>query len=518
VTLSLINRRRGERGNRIVSSEGIWLLSILAVGAFLRLFRVGHHSLWLDEAFSALLAQRDWGQIVSGTARDTMPPLYYLLLHPFLSLGSGETFLRLPSALWGIATIPLLYALGKDLFSEKAGLAGAGLLAGSPFHVFYSQEARMYSQLGFLSLLSAFCFWRAWQDRGKGYWLAFGLSTAAALYTHNMAILSLSALGVFALARWQRTRQKARSLAAALVGIGLLFLPWLLYLPDQIARVGGRFWVETPSALELLTTLGLFSFGYALPGPLIVVALTVALYAVFLTLFIAWRAWPGEGSGREALLFALCLFAVPLAVSFLVSLRWPVFLARTLMVSALAMLLLVGWGLTRTPRALVALLAVGGMALTGLSLYNFYANPAYAKPPLREAANYLAARFQNGDTVIHSSDSSYLAFAYYAPGLERHFLVGDPDYEGETTRGRTGRIAGIRPEGLAEVVSDRSRLWVVMVLDHNVAYQQQVNDLVDQRYPLISAADVGGIKVFLYDLKQSDASNLGERVQWARDP
>jgi len=165
----------------------------------------------------------------------------------------------------------------------------------------------------------------------------------------------------------------------------------------------------------------------------------------------------------------------------------------------------------------VFLLAVGGMALTGLSLYNFYANPAYAKPPLREVADYLAARFQDGDTIIHSSDSSYLAFAYYAPGLERHFLVGDPDYEGETTRGRTGRIAGIRPEGLAEVVSDRSRLWVVMVLDHNVAYQQQVNDLVGQRYPLISAADVGGIRVFLYDLRQGDASDLGERVQRARD-
>ncbi|UCC64843.1 MAG: hypothetical protein JSV36_07320, partial [Anaerolineae bacterium] len=70
----------------------------------------------------------------------------------------------------------------------------------------------------------------------------------------------------------------------------------------------------------------------------------------------------------------------------------------------------------------------------------------------------------------------------------------------------------------AEVVDDRGRLWVVMVLDHNVAYPPQVNDLVGQRYPLISAADVGGIKVLLYDLKQGDTSNLGERVQWARDP
>ena len=487
--------------NKIDSPERVWLPGIVVAGTFLRFFRVGHQSLWLDEAFSAILAQRDWGQIISGTAQDTMPPMYYLLLHAFLALGDGEIPVRLPSALWGVFTIPLLYVLGRRLFNEKVGLVSAGLLAISPFHIFYSQEARMYSQLGFLALLSAFCFLRAWQNGGKRDWLGFVLSTAAALYTQNMAFLLLAALGIFALSHWQKTRQKARALAIALGGIALFFLPWLLYLPDQVARVGSDFWVETPSVLELFTTLGLFLFGYALPPLLAIAALTVGLYAVFLTLFIGWRVFQSEEAERESLIFVFCLFIVPMTSTFLVSLLWPIFLARTLIVSALALLILLAWGLTRMPRSLAVLLIAPGLALVGLSLYNSYANPAYAKPPLREAADYLEAHFQDGDTAIHTSDSSYLAFAYYAPELKRHFLAGDPDYEEQTTRGRTGRVAGIRPESLEEIVSNQNQLWVIMVLDHNIEYQRGVKNRIDQRYHLVSVADVRGIKILLYNLK-----------------
>jgi len=477
-----------------------WLVGILALETFLRFFRLGHQSLWLDEAFSAIIAQRSWGQIIADTAQDTMPPLYYFVLHAFMALGDSEIVVRLPSVLWGVLTIPLLYALGRRLFDEKVGLASASLLAVNPFHIFYSQEARMYSQLGFFTLLSAFYFLRAWQDGKTRDWLGFVLSTAAALYTHNMAFLHLAALSTFAFLHWQEMKQKWQALTIALGGVTLLFLPWLLYLPEQVARVGSKFWVETPSILELFTTLGLFLFGYALLPTAMIAAFVVGLYAVFLTFFIGWRAFQKEEVNRESLSFLFCLCVVPMGSSFLISLLWPVFLARTFIISALALLILLAWGLMRTPRTLAALLIASGLALVSLSLYNFYANPAYAKPPMREAAEYLQAHFQAGDTVIHTSDSSYLTFAYYAPELERHFLVGDPDYENDTTRARTGRIAGIRPESLEEIVSGKDRLWLVVTLDHNVEYQQELKRHFDLRYPLLSEADVGGIKVLLYDL------------------
>ncbi|MCR4406249.1 MAG: glycosyltransferase family 39 protein [Anaerolineae bacterium] len=491
-----------------------WLVGILVMGAFLRLLLLGHQSLWLDEAFSVIIARRDWGQIIVSTAQDTMPPLYYFVLRAFLALGDGEFVVRLPSALWGMVTIPLLYALGRRLFSEKVGLMSALLLAVNPFHIFYSQEARMYSQLGFCTLLSAFFFLRAWQEGKKRDWLSFALSTVAALYTQNMAVLSLMALGVFALLHWREAMRKWRTLAIVLGSVILLFLPWLVYLPEQMARVGTQFWAETPSVLELFTTLSLFLFGHALSPAMVIAALIVGLYGVFLALFLGWRALREEGANREPLSFVLCLFAVPMGSSFLISQLWPIFLARTFIVSAFALLVLLAWGLVRMPRLLAALLIVPGLALVSLSLYNFYANPAYAKPPMREAAGYLQTHFRAGDTVIHTSDSSYLTFVYYAPELDRHFLIGDPDYERETTRGRTGRIAGIRPESLDEIVSGKSRLWLVVTLDHNPDYQKELKRQFDRRYPLLDATDVGGIGILLYDLNRGQDGK--ERELWGK--
>lgn len=69
--------------------------------------------------------------------------------------------------------------------------------------------------------------------------------------------------------------------------------------------------------------------------------------------------------------------------------------------------------------------------------------------------------------MVHTSDSSALAFKYYAPQLPNEFLAGDPDYVNETTRGRSGRIAGLVPREISEIISAHSRVWLVVALDHN---------------------------------------------------
>ena len=480
-----------------------WLpfTAILSLATFLRLFRLGTQSLWLDEAFSLILAQQGWSSIIANTARDTMPPLYYLLLHPFLSVNNSEASGRLLSALLGILTIPVIWSLGRRLFGRRVALLSALLLAINPFHIYYSQEARMYSQLGLFGLLAALCFFAAWQEGQARYWAVFVLSATATLYTHNTAFLLFLALGFFALLHWRQAWQRRKELALSLTGIAVLFLPWAARLPGQVGRVGGGFWLEAPPILKLLTTLALFLFGYALPPALSVAALIVALFAVFATALISWRVLREGTADRLALTFLLCLFFVPLLSSYLISLVYPIYLARTLMISALALLLLVAWGLTRIPHPVALLLALAGLALIGTSLFNYYANPDYAKPPLREAAAYVAAHYQPGDTILHISDSSYLTFAYYQPQLERHFPVGDPDYEQGTTRGRSGRLAGIEPETIVEITRDRQRLWLAVTLDHNFEHQREVKQRLDDCYPLLEHTQIGGIYLLLYDLR-----------------
>ena len=167
--------------------KGLHLLVILALivilGVALRVYDLGRKSLWTDEVASV----RDSKSIASMT-RSAQPPLYYFVLYLFRYMGTNEVILRLPSVVFGILTIALVYKVGKVFFGAKEGLVGAFLLSISTFHVYYSQEARMYTLLGFLSLLSLFFFYKSIKENKNTFWFAFVLSTILTLYTHYFGV------------------------------------------------------------------------------------------------------------------------------------------------------------------------------------------------------------------------------------------------------------------------------------------------------------------------------------------
>ncbi|MFL7807118.1 MAG: glycosyltransferase family 39 protein [Anaerolineae bacterium] len=133
----------------------VLLGALTLVGALLRVWHIGAKSLWIDEAFSAWVAQQLVGAGVSWLVRiDQHPPLYYALLHVWLRLGDGPAVLRLLSASASVLNIPVLYALGARLAGRKVGLLAAAILVLSPFHVYLAQEARMYALLSLLVSLS----------------------------------------------------------------------------------------------------------------------------------------------------------------------------------------------------------------------------------------------------------------------------------------------------------------------------------------------------------------------------
>ncbi len=123
----------------------IWSIVLLGVG--LRFINL-NQSLWLDEAINVLAVQHFslWGLITEYAKSDFHPPLFFVILWGWTKLfGVGEIISRLPSVLFGTLTIYIVYLLGKKLHSVKLGLISALLVATNPLHIYYSQEARMYS-------------------------------------------------------------------------------------------------------------------------------------------------------------------------------------------------------------------------------------------------------------------------------------------------------------------------------------------------------------------------------------
>ena len=87
--------------------------------------------------------------------READMSLYYFLLHGWLLFGGSEFFVRSFSVLFAVASVPAIYLLGRQLFDSRVGLIAAALLAVNAYLVQYSQDARSYSLMVLLGLLSS---------------------------------------------------------------------------------------------------------------------------------------------------------------------------------------------------------------------------------------------------------------------------------------------------------------------------------------------------------------------------
>ena len=135
---------------------------IILAGFALRVYNLTYHSIWFDEAVSIRWAQSTLARILDVSMKleeDRLPPLYYLLLKFWTQItGSSEFALRYLSVLCGVLLIAVVFVLGQKLFSKRVGLMVAMLTALSPFLIWYSQEARMYSLAVLLGALGVLFF------------------------------------------------------------------------------------------------------------------------------------------------------------------------------------------------------------------------------------------------------------------------------------------------------------------------------------------------------------------------
>ena len=139
---------RPARSDRRASIVAVLLVVLL--GAVLRVYHVGAQPLWVDEASSLRFARQSLAELWSwSTIVDPGNPPALLLAPPRLvgvrrqrSEPCGPL-----SALFGVLTIPLVYALGRTIRDHRLGIVSALLFAISPFQVWYSQEARAYALL-----------------------------------------------------------------------------------------------------------------------------------------------------------------------------------------------------------------------------------------------------------------------------------------------------------------------------------------------------------------------------------
>ena len=375
------------------------LCSLLAFA--LRVHALGSQSLWYDEAVTAQVVQQGLAELTRWTADDIQPPLYYAITAAWVqSAGLSEWALRFPSLFFGVLMTPLAYALGRRLFGRTAGNLAALLAALHPLWLYYSQEARMYTQLTALGMLAGYALLRilaaghSQTDYPKSrliWWSTLALTAIALLYTHYFAVFLLAAFGLyFVIALLAQRDLVQRRLwiegAAAALLVIAAYLPWL---PNALRRFGedASYWQGTLKLDEALRHIAIsFSTGETvLEQQAIPLAWAVAALALVCLAALLWTSFRG-GLGQEtgpsrlssggdgelgqetgpsrqasgasnstlhaprstlptATLFVLLYLLVPVAGILLLSTSNPKFNPRYLMLASPALVLLLAGGL-----------------------------------------------------------------------------------------------------------------------------------------------------------------------------
>ena len=479
--------------------RGTWLLlAIILAGAALRLFRLGEQSVWFDEASRLVMASSDLSSFLRNAAQDTQPPFFHLTQHFWLKVGTNAFLGRFLPAAMGILLLPLVYRLARELFDQKTALIAAALAALMPYQVYQAQQANLYAMVALLSGLQMWFFWQAVHDKHWRHWLAFGFCTILGLYTHYFSVFIFVTLHLFLLIYRARYPGLWRRLLLIDGAVALAFLPLVGRLIKGTNEVFTSFWLTRPSLLAPLTTLYFFVTSYSLPQWGIVLAMFVTLAALAIGLYELVLGVRSDRQKAEPLLFVVLLSFVPILMVFMISQIKPIFLARALIVVIPAFIVLLGRALSvsrlRSPLPYLYL-SMGGLMF--LSLAYYYFNPAFAKPPFREASTYVSDNFQVGDVVLHTTTSSFMPFLFYDPPPDHYLLKGDPApyHPPEVFRLGGGK------DVTADEIAGYRRLWLVVALDHSLDYQTEVVADFDTRYPLLSEEDIGGIIIRVYELK-----------------
>ena len=170
------------------------IIIVTILGLIMRLI-LSTQSFWLDEGASLMAARISFTEFFEYLKADFHPPLYYLFLklwHPLA--GNTEWLIRLPDILIGTASIYLVYLLGKSIFGKnsKIPLLMAIFLTLNPFHIYYTQELRMYNLSTFFVLLS-------WLALLKNKYIFVGIANFLSIFTFYGAGFNFVSQGLYLL-------------------------------------------------------------------------------------------------------------------------------------------------------------------------------------------------------------------------------------------------------------------------------------------------------------------------------
>ena len=378
------------------------------VAIAVRVPTLAEQSFWLDEAYTERLLRMSFGGMLHGVRlTESTPPVYYVLAWAWVRVfGSSELALRSLSALAGVLTVGVVYALCLRLAGRRAAVIAGILVALSPLLIWYSQEARSYSLAALLATSSLLCV-VAYRDSSKRAWLVGWTVTAAlGLATHYFVVFVVAPELAWLL--WRRRRGQVVAGCAIVGAVAGLLVPLALAQrgtghADYIAQGSlSRRLAQVPKQLLV---------GYATPSQALTAALAAALAAAGVVLLLRTDA------ARRAAIAPLAVGLSCAVVPAVLALAGVDFLdTRNVLPALPALLAALAIGFAAAGRA-------GALALTGSLAAVFVTvtllvdtNARYQRDDWRGASHALG-RLTATRAIVVTPGSGWIPLSVYAPGV-----------------------------------------------------------------------------------------------------
>lgn len=396
---------------------------IIFLALILRLVNL-NQSFWLDEAAQVIESARPLKDQFSLPA-DFHPPLFHILLHFWMIFGRSEIWIRMLPVLFGIGSVYLIYHVSEAIGKSKAGIWAAFFLSVSPYHIWYSQEARPYMLFVFLSLLATDALIR-------NKWIFYTLISFFTLYSFYFSpFLFLSHLAYILLFQRKQGKKFTLSILAALI----LFIPWLPSFWTQLnIGTNGFFkgWTDIVSMIPEKAIPSLFAKFIFGKGTITnKIEYTLAIIPELLVFILCQFNIAGKKEGK----LISILFWIPLVAATATAIIIPVLAPQRLLFLLPVFCLILGLGASAFPKKIQAASIIIILVTSLLGVYQYYTDPYVQREEWRQAVRFVENESNQNSIALFVFPDPFAPYIWYergvlpAKGIAPSFLVNQSDLE-----------------------------------------------------------------------------------------
>lgn len=470
-------------------------------------------SIRLDESQSLWVATKPIISILKSTAQDVHVPLYNLLLHFWVQVFGREIIIaRVLSFVFFILTLPVLYILGKEASSKRVAFLTIALFTLSPFVVWFSNEARMYTLFTLVTTTNHMFFLRMVRSGGEKGKLGFFISTVLGFYTHYFFLFLMLTQGLFVVIQQIiKVRSEGRSLLSsffssksiAFVYMGLvliafiLFLPWIVYVGILGGASNTQPFIPTPSGYNIFQTFVDFLFGFQNQA---IQAILISLWPLsVMTLFFIFTQGKRASASAHATEYFVLVTFLPIMLVFAISFIRPIFLSRYLIFVTPTLFFLIAWVLMSYSRKisyiLVLLLL---MSMFALMIYQNTSQETPVKEDYKGVANYISQEVSSKDIIAVSPPFTIYPMEYSYSGVARIDTIPQWNRYKE----------GAMPEFSLDTFKKQMEIYrkryarLFIVLSYDQGYERDIRTHLDNNYHLLKKKEFSeGLEVRVYKLR-----------------